>query len=348
MIELQNVSKTYYSRSGDVLALSDINFSVQAGEIFGVIGKSGAGKSTLIRCVNLLERPDSGKVIVDGCDLMMQTPSQLRAIRHRIGMIFQHFNLLHSQSVYHNIALPLKLLGKSADEIKKRVFPLLDLVGLKNRAKAHPSELSGGQKQRVAIARALATEPTVLLCDEMTSALDPETSASILKLIKTINTERQLSILVISHEMEVIKTIADRVAVLDHGKIIEQNSVVNLFKRPQNPITRAFTHSLIQFDIPEMYRKRLSKSPSENNTVLLRIDFMGEATTHPIISELVKRFKVSINILEAHIEHLRNEMIGAMLIAAPILEIELQEQMVSYLQSKEIQVEVLGYVHTAD
>src|SRR3990167_9937966 len=233
MIELNNVNKIYSGKSDDHHALKNINLHVKAGEIVGVICKSGAGKSTLIRCVNLLERPTSGSVRVNGVELTTLNPSQLRQARHQIGMIFQHFNLLATRTVYHNVAFPLQLLKKPKKEIEKIVSELLEKVGLSNRRDAYPNQLSGGQKQRVAIARALATKPQVLLCDEMTSALDPETTDDILQLIRNINQEYHLSILCITHEMHVIKSIADRVAVISHGEIVECANLVDLFKNPK-------------------------------------------------------------------------------------------------------------------
>ena len=229
MIELRQLNKTYPSKTGPFTALTNINLTVKPGEIFGVIGKSGAGKSSLIRCVNLLERPTSGSVNIDGHDLTKLSPKKLRQIRGQIGMIFQHFNLLNNRTVLDNVALPLELTGKDRITIRKEVLPLLELVGLSDKQRAYPSQLSGGQKQRVAIARALSTRPKVLLCDEMTSALDPKTTRSILELIQSINQQFKLSILLITHEMNVIKTIADRVAVLDHGRIIEESDVFLIY-----------------------------------------------------------------------------------------------------------------------
>jgi D-methionine transport system ATP-binding protein len=238
MIELHNISKIYSGKFDDIYALKNINLSVAPGEIVGVIGKSGAGKSTLIRCVNLLERPTSGLVKINGVELTTLSPSQLRHERHQIGMIFQHFNLFATRTVFDNVAFPLHLLKKESNEIDAIVYPLLEKVGLGDRDDAYPHQLSGGQKQRVAIARALATRPKVLLCDEMTSALDPHTTEDILGLIRQINRELNLSILCITHEMSVIKSIADRVAVIDQGEIIECENVVELFKNPKTVMTK--------------------------------------------------------------------------------------------------------------
>jgi D-methionine transport system ATP-binding protein len=347
LIKLENIYKTYRTPQGQVEALTAVNLAVQRGEIFGVIGKSGAGKSTLIRCVNLLERPDQGAVWVDGQDIMQLSTNDLRLARHKIGMIFQHFNLLNIRTVYHNVSFPLELLGKAKQEIKKIVMSLLELTGLTDKMNAYPSQLSGGQKQRVAIARALATNPSVLLCDEMTSALDPETTASILQLIKNINRQFNLSVLLITHEMDVIKAIVDRVAVIDQGKIIEENNVLNLFKNPQTAIAKRFTHSAIHIKIPESLINKLQTSVIPNAYTLLRLDFIGKTAAEPIINDLIKHFDLQINIIEAHLEMLRGETIGAMLLAAFADPAEIHRG-IAYLIEKGLQVEVVGYVERND
>lgn len=240
MIELKEVSKIFYKKGGAVAALSDLSLTVARGEIFGVIGASGAGKSTLIRCVNLLERPTAGRVIVDGQDLMALPSRLLTQERRHIGMIFQHFNLLSSRTVFGNVAFPLELSGISAHEIAKRVSELLALVGLQDRQHDYPVNLSGGQKQRVAIARTLASNPKVLLCDEATSALDPETTRSILALLKDINLRFQITILLITHEMNVVKAICDKVAVISEGRLVEQGTVGEIFSHPRTELTKRF------------------------------------------------------------------------------------------------------------
>ena len=237
MIKLSHIEKTYDSPSGPVKALRGIDLTIGRGEIYGIIGLSGAGKSTLVRCINMLERPTAGQVFVDGREMTALTPAELREARKSIGMIFQHFNLLSSATVYDNVAFPLKLAGMSAGDIRQRVEPLLKLVGLEAKAHQYPSQLSGGQKQRVGIARALASEPKVLLCDEATSALDPQTTKAILDLIRDINQKLRLTVVVITHEMQVIKEICDKVAVIDKGVIAEQGPVLEVFTNPQQPIT---------------------------------------------------------------------------------------------------------------
>ncbi|MBP1764224.1 MAG: Sulfate-transporting ATPase, partial [Firmicutes bacterium] len=249
MIELKEIKKEYHGASGSIHALKGIDLGVKAGEIYGIIGKSGAGKSTLIRCINMLEKPSSGNVVVDGEDITLLSERQLRETRKKIGMIFQHFNLISSRTVYDNVAFPLELAGKSKQEIEAEVLPLLELVGLSDRMNRYPAELSGGQKQRVAIARALANHPKVLLCDEATSALDPQTTRSILELLKDINRKFQLTIVLITHEMQVIKEICDRVAVIEGGLIIEQGAVVEVFTRPQSATTRDFIRTIAGYDL---------------------------------------------------------------------------------------------------
>jgi D-methionine transport system ATP-binding protein len=240
MIELKNVTKRFYQKGREIVALSDVSLTVPEGKIFGVIGASGAGKSTLIRCVNLLERPTNGAVIVNGEDLMALSSSALAKERRHIGMIFQHFNLLSLRNVFDNVAFPLELEGRSKQEIKERVLELLSLVGLEDKALDYPDNLSGGQKQRVAIARALATSPKVLLCDEATSALDPATTKSILLLLKDINKRLNITILLITHEMRVVKTICDEVAVINSGKLIEKGPVEEVFNFPKHELTKEF------------------------------------------------------------------------------------------------------------
>lgn len=347
MIELQHITKIYNTKAGQITALDNISLQIKRGEIFGVIGKSGAGKSTLIRCVNLLERPSSGVVQVADQNMMMLSPQALRRARHNIGMVFQHFNLLTSRTVYQNIAFPLELIGQDKNKIEKTVQPLLELIGLKDRRDAYPSQLSGGQKQRVAIARALATKPKVLLCDEMTSALDPTTTDSILRLVKSINEEFQLTIFLITHEMDVIKKIANQVAVLEHGRMIEQADVLTLFKNPKQATTQAFVHSSLKAELPRELAEHLQQTPIENGQLLLRLAFIGKSAAEPVVEETIKRFKVDVNILQANLEFLRHETIGMMIMSVAGADAEIQV-MINYLKEKGLGVEVLGYVRIDD
>ncbi len=347
MIQLNRVYKSYPSPSGTITALSDINLHVREGEIFGVIGKSGAGKSTLIRCVNLLERPSQGEVIVDGKNIMQLSMRDLRLSRHNIGMVFQHFNLLSSRTAYENISFPLELLGKSKSEIEKIVPPLIRLVGLENREDAYPSQLSGGQKQRVAIARALSTKPKVLLCDEMTSALDPETTRSILSLIRDINEEFNLTILLITHEMDVIKSIADHVAVLDQGKIIEKTDVVSLFRKPETEVAKSFAQSTFKLELPKILQEKIQKNRIVNGHLLVRLHFVGQSTARPIVDDLVRHYKVRVNILQANIEFLRYQVVGIMVVSLQG-NTEEMESAENYLHQQGLEIEELGYVADDD
>ena len=343
MIQLENLHKIYHTQSGAIDALTDINLTVAPGEICGVIGRSGAGKSTLIRCVNLLERPTSGRVIVNGQNLLDLSAVQLRQARHQIGMVFQHFNLLSSRTVFKNVAFQLELLGHKKSAIEQAVLPLLELTGLTDKRNSYPSELSGGQKQRVAIARALITKPKVLLCDEMTSALDPETTRSILDLVKKINAELGLSILLITHEMPVIKSIADHVVLIDGGRIVENTDVINLFKNPQSNAAKQFVSNDVHGHIPEELQQQIRQQPTENSKLALQITFIGETATQPVIEQLVHHSKVHINIMQANLEYLRRETIGTMTVTLAGHESDCQQAM-AYLRERGVGVEVLGYV----
>ncbi len=343
MIELQHLTKHYDSSQGTIKALTDINLSVRHGEIFGIIGKSGAGKSTLIRCLNLLETPTQGKVIIDGVDLSELTGAKLRQARCQIGMIFQHFNLLSSRTVYQNIALPLELQKLAQKDIEQRIAPLLDLVGLTDKRNTYPSQLSGGQKQRVAIARALAAQPKLLLCDEATSALDPNTTQSILHLLSDINRQLNLTILIITHEMEVIKTICDRVAVFDHGQLVEEASVINLFSHPQSAVAQQLIAKLSKRALPTQITERLRTEPGIDGKPIVRIAFVGNAAKKPIISYLIKDLDIEVNIMQADLEPLHHDIIGSMTVELRGSQQQIQ-QAFAYLDSLTIKHEVIAYV----
>lgn len=347
MIEIRQLNKTYPSRTGPVPALIDVNLTVKPGEIFGVIGRSGAGKSSLIRSVNLLERPTSGSVLIDGEDLTQLSAEKLRVVRRRIGMIFQHFNLLSHRNVLDNVALPLELCGKDKTTRQREVLPLLELVGLLNKRTAYPSQLSGGQKQRVAIARALATQPKVLLCDEMTSALDPETTRSILELVQSINKQMNLSILLITHEMTVIKTIADYVAVLDHGRIVEQSDVFSLFTHPKTAVTQSFIRLTLPLELPVALMNKVQAAPFPGCAALWRLAFSGSVATEPVISDLLRATGVHLNILQANLEFIRQQRLGVMIIAVQGSPEEIAAAH-AYLEDRHLSVEVIGYVNRND
>ncbi|CNI21688.1 MULTISPECIES: methionine ABC transporter ATP-binding protein MetN [Yersinia] len=343
MIKLSHISKVFQQGSRTITALSDVTLHVPAGQIYGVIGASGAGKSTLIRCANMLERPTSGQVLVDGQDLTTLSEGQLTRARRQIGMIFQHFNLLSSRTVYGNIALPLELDNTPRADIKKRVTELLELVGLSDKQDAYPANLSGGQKQRVAIARALASNPKVLLCDEATSALDPATTRSILELLKDINRRLGLTILLITHEMDVVKRICDQVAVISEGKLIEKDSVSEVFSHPKTPLAQQFIQSTLHLDIPEDYAQRMTQEPSTDSVPLLKLEFTGQSVDAPLISQAVRRFNIDIGILSSQMDYAGGVKFGVMLAE---LHGDNQDSLaaIKFLQDHHVKVEVLGYV----
>ena len=343
MIELKNITKQFQLKNRTVTALSDVSLKVPKGKIFGVIGASGAGKSTLIRCVNLLERPTSGEVIVDGVDLIGLSSAQLAKERRQIGMIFQHFNLLSSRTVFDNVAFPLELDKLPKAEIEERVNALLALVGLHEKQDDYPASLSGGQKQRVAIARTLASNPKVLLCDEATSALDPATTRSILTLLKDINKRLNITILLITHEMDVVKNICDEVAVISNGVLIEQGTISEIFAHPKTDLAREFVASSLKITLPENYQERLIPVYSAGKRPLLKLDFTGLSADDPVLSEVSRLFQIDNNIVYAQIEHSGGVKFGAMVVEASGTE-ENNQKAIAYYESKQIKVEVLGYV----
>ncbi|MGD8108210.1 methionine ABC transporter ATP-binding protein MetN [Pantoea sp. FN0302] len=343
MIKLSNITKVFQQGARTITALSDVSLHVPAGQIYGVIGSSGAGKSTLIRCVNLLERPTSGSVLVDGQELTSLSESELTLARRQIGMIFQHFNLLNSRTVFGNVALPLELDNMPRATIKARVTELLDLVGLADKHDAWPANLSGGQKQRVAIARALASSPKVLLCDEATSALDPATTRAILELLKDINRRLGITILLITHEMDVVKRICDQVAVISNGQLIEKDSVSEVFSHPKTPLAQQFIQSTLHLDIPEDYQQRLQAQSTADSVPLLRLEFTGQSVDAPLLSETARRFNVNNNIISAQMDYAGGVKFGIMLTEMHGSEQE-TEGAIAYLQQHHVKVEVLGYV----
>ncbi|UBO74823.1 methionine ABC transporter ATP-binding protein MetN [Aeromonas rivuli] len=347
MIKLNALNKVYGKGSDAVHALRDVSLHVPQGKIFGVIGASGAGKSTLIRCVNLLERPTSGQVVVDDQDLTALGEAELTLARRQIGMIFQHFNLLSSRTVFANVSFPLELAGWDKARIKGRVDELLALVGLEARAHAYPSELSGGQKQRVAIARALAPAPKVLLCDEATSALDPQTTRSILTLLKEINVKLGLTILLITHEMDVVKGICDEVAIISDGSLIEQGEVAWFFSNAKTQLARDFIHSTIHLDVPQEYQDRMTPTRVADSYPLFKLGFTGASVDSPLISEVSRRFNVDISILAADIEYAGGVKFGFLL--AEVFGDEAQcAATQQFFIDNHIQLEVMGYVRRHD
>ena len=358
MITLKNITKTY-GGAAQVQALKGINLTIDDGEIFGIIGKSGAGKSTLVRCINMLEKPTSGQVIIDDKDLTKMNESQLRAERKNIGMIFQHFNLLSSRTVAENIAFPLELVGASKDVIEKKVLDakammpeviekkvasLLDLVGLSDRAGNYPSQLSGGQKQRVGIARALASDPKILLCDEATSALDPQTTKSILELLQDINKRLGITIVVITHEMAVVKEICHRVAVIESGVIKEMGRVVDIFTNPQSQTMKDFVTSIINMELPAGIKNLgVTDQPSPDRYMLVRLRFKGAATSDPVVADIVRKFNVEVSVLYGNIDYIQDEPFGYLIVVI-MGDMETQAKAFSYIKTLPIGSEVLGYV----
>ncbi|MFY1027438.1 methionine ABC transporter ATP-binding protein MetN [Actinobacillus seminis] len=345
MIKLKNISKIFDISGKKLTALDNVSLEIPKGQICGVIGASGAGKSTLIRCVNLLEKPSSGSVIIDGKELTEFSDAQLIHERRNIGMIFQHFNLLSSRTVFDNIALPLELEKKPQDHIQQKVNALLELVGLNDKKDAYPANLSGGQKQRVAIARALASDPKVLLCDEATSALDPATTQSILNLLKEINRTLGITILLITHEMDVVKRICDQVAVIDRGQLIEQGSVSEIFSNPKTALAQEFIRSTFHINLPDEYMEKLSQTPKYPNTQpIIKFEFTGRSVDAPLLSQASKKFGVELSILSSQIDYAGGVKFGFV-----IAEVEGSEDAITqtkiYLMENNVRIEVLGYVN---
>ncbi|MBP2228546.1 D-methionine transport system ATP-binding protein [Azospirillum agricola] len=349
MITLTNLQKTFPARGSGVpvQALADIDLTIGRGEIFGIIGRSGAGKSTLLRTINLLEKPTTGSVRVDDVEMTALSAAELRQARHSIGMIFQHFNLLSSRTVFDNVALPLELAGMPKAEIKTAVEPLLDLVGLAEKRDRYPAELSGGQKQRVGIARALASKPKVLLSDEATSALDPETTTQILHLLADINRRLGLTIVLITHEIAVIKEICHKVAVMEGGRIIEQGPVFDIFAHPSHPTTRSFVDPVINRGIPDSLKDRLSPTPQPGANPVLRITFTGEKATSPVISAISRKLNLDLNIWHGQIDEIQGAPFGTLVVEA-LGDSTSVEAAVSLLKVNHLGVEVLGHAVPAN
>ena len=337
IIELKNIVKTFPSEKvGEgVHAVRDVSLAIEEGDIFGIIGYSGAGKSTLVRCINLLEKPTSGEVIVEGKNITGYSEAELRAVRRRMGMIFQHFNLLNSANVFENVAAPLKNQGKlSGKEIKERVEEMLRLTGLEDKERAYPSQLSGGQKQRVAIARALVGRPKILLCDEATSALDPNTTTQIIELLRSLQEKLRLTVVMITHQMEVVKSICNKVAVMEEGKIVEEGSLVEVFSEPKSSITKEFREKTL-------YRKEAIALAEKNKRNLYELTFIGEKANDPAIMDLVRNYPVEVSILFGNIEILSGVPFGTLTIDMKGEGKDILDA-VAYLKSREIKVEELG------
>lgn len=337
MIQIKNLTKTYTTKHGAVTGVDNVSLEVGKGEIFGIVGYSGAGKSSLIRCINLLERPSSGSIIVDEKDLTQLNGDQLRKARLKIGMIFQHFYLISQKTVYDNIAFALRAAGTPSKEIKMRVEELLEMVGLADKRDVYPAQLSGGQKQRVGIARALANNPAVLLCDEATSALDPNTTLSILRLLKEINRKLNITIVLITHEMNVVKEICDRMAIMQGGRVIEEGQVYDIFADPQKELTKEFISSVVSFNVPVHILK-------EFKGTLVKVLFKGGVAGEGVISDMLQSFSVKGNFLHGAIEYIQERPLGIFIMELKGAEIEVMEAL-RYLENRSAIVEVISSGH---
>ncbi len=345
MIDIQDLSLTYRGAQGPVHALKNIQLHINAGEIFGIIGRSGAGKSSLVRCINLLNRPSSGRMVVNGRDLMQLGAAQLRQARQEIGMVFQHFNLLSSRTVFDNAALPLELAGVGRAEIAQRVMPLLELVGLAHLADRYPAQISGGQKQRVGIARALASNPKVLLSDEATSALDPETTRSILDLLRQVNRELGVTVVLITHQMQVIKHIADRVAVMDAGQVVEMGPVLQVFTQPQQAITHSLIDEIVPQELPASVLARVqtlaAQLPAHQTGQLLRLAYAGDSAYQPVLSHLIRELGLDLSILHGQIDEIQGQTFGSLAVFASGQAAQIQAAM-GYLERSGVQVQAVA------
>lgn len=341
MILLENINKTYKTKKTTVNALKNVNIKIEGGDIFGIIGYSGAGKSTLVRCINLLEKPDTGKVVVNGVDLTTLSAKDLMKSRAKIGMIFQHFNLMNSRNVFKNVAYPLKGKGLSKEEVKEKVFKLLKLVGIEDKAYVYPSQLSGGQKQRVGIARALANDPEVLLCDEATSALDPQNTGAILKLLRDINKEMKLTIVIITHQMEVIKEICNRVVVMENGEVVEEGSALDIFSNPKARITKEFiSHTMHSDRIQDILEQKDFESANGKPEVTVKIAYVGENTAEAFISKISIKFGVLASILFGNIEFIQGTSFGNLVVKLSGENSKIEEA-IQFLRENNITVEVI-------
>lgn len=338
MIEFKNISKHYDLKGQTLLALDEINLTIPAGSIFGIIGYSGAGKSTLIRLINLLERPSQGQIIINEKDFTALDARSLRQERANIGMIFQHFNLLQTKTVADNIEMPLKLLGVSKDKREKRLNELLEFIDLKHKKDAYPDELSGGQKQRVGIARALANHPKILLCDEATSALDPQTTKSVLELLKKINKEQGITIVMVTHEMDVIESVCDYVAVMEQGKVIETGSTLEIFSQPQHPTTKNFIQTVLQQQLPVNILNNLE---NQNHKSIYSLQFLGTSAQETVVQTAIKQFDISLNILFANMTEINGSVIGQMFIQL-LGDPAIIQQVINFFEAQGVKVTQSG------
>lgn len=343
MIEFRNVSKEFEAKDRKVEALKNVTLKIEKGDIYGIIGFSGAGKSTLLRVINALEKPTSGEVFVDGEDINKLPAKALRAKRKQIGMIFQQFNLLETKTVYENVALPLRLNKVPKDQIRKKVEEILEFVELSDKRDVYPSKLSGGQKQRVGIARALATEPTILLSDEATSALDPKTTTAILQLLKKINRELHITIVLITHEMNVIQSVCNHVAVMENGEIVENGNVIDVFSEPQEIITKNFVKTVIPDSVPDKLIRSIQNDV--RNYKILRLKFLDSDSTESVLAAVNKRYDVETNILFANISEIQETILGIIIVQVIGSPTEISKAQ-SYLRSQKVGYQEVGLGET--
>ncbi len=341
MIRLEHITKTYVNAGKKFVAADDVTLEINDGEIFGIIGFSGAGKSTLVRCINLLERPDCGKVLINGKDITALRGAELRRQRKKIGMIFQHFNLFASRTVLQNVIFPLKYSGMSHAAMNSKAMEMLELVGIADKAGAYPSELSGGQKQRAAIARALASDPEILLCDEATSALDPQTTESILRLLKTLNSKLGLTIVMITHQMNVVKEICTRTAVMENGRVIEQGDVFEIFASPRESVTRSFVDTTSCLSgINTLLEEKSPLVQLKPGQKILRFKYLERSACEALVSTISRRFNIDLNIIFGSIEIIGDNPIGGLVVIADGNENDIRDA-VKYLCDINVGVEVL-------
>lgn len=343
-VEVSTLTKTYPKAGGGMFyALREISLSVEKGTIYGIIGRSGAGKSTLLRCLNGLETPDCGDILINAHKLTGMSREQQRPILHKIGMVYQSFNLLQRRNVLQNIALPLEFSGLSQDSITAKVMKMAELVGLSDKHEAYPSQLSGGQRQRVAIARALVGDVSLLLCDEFTSSLDPETTLEILALLKGLNAELGVTIVLITHDMSVIKEICDDVCVLDQGQIVEEGDVGSILLHPQHEVTQSLASSLFTRDLPQPFQVRLTQEPTDDSQAILKLLFSGESARKPIITSIIETFHVPVNIIAGSLDHIREVAFGHLIVTIPYSS-EGVSNVLAFFEEHGVSAELLGYL----
>ena len=341
MIELKDISVIFNQKNRQITAVTDVDLTIEKGDVYGIVGYSGAGKSTLVRVINLLQRPTTGNVIVDGVEFTTLKPKELREKRKNIGMIFQHFNLMDSRTIFENVDFSLKYAGKKKAERQKKVADLLELVGLADKVNAYPSQLSGGQKQRVAIARALANDPEILLCDEATSALDPKTTLQILALLKELNKKLGLTIVLITHEMQVVKEICNKVAVMEDGRVIEHGDSVQIFSQPKEHLTRDFIRTATHVDQAlETILGHQKFSKIADDEWLVELSYVGEQTGQPIIAELFSKYDVVTNILYGNVEIIQEVPLGSLLVTLKG-DSDNRQQAVTFLKEQGVNVTII-------